>query len=175
MVLWSSTASVLAAMLLSSAAMAKLVGPDVLAALLRLDQALPWSSSVVFHFLAFAWLAFAVWTLRPDLRGRRALVLLAMLASGAEVLQGLVSDRSSNWNDVFVNLLGSSMGLLAGATHNFPGRLLTCLRTALCVPARNDLQGSINDFATQLFPPDVRLEQPIRALAPEPAGSTDLD
>ena len=98
-----------AGMFLPASTLRALVGPIGLATLS--SGASPWSLEAVAHFIAFLWLALMVWTLRPDLRGWKALTVLVALAIAAEIIQGLTVERSTRLDDVGVNLLGAGAGV----------------------------------------------------------------
>lgn len=113
-VLWACAALVSAVMFLPSSALVWLFGSDQIKALTASAAHLPWTLSTIAHFAAFLLLAAVIWLCRPEWRGWRAVGVLAVLAIGSELMQGLGPDRSPNLTDVAVNLLGAATGLLLG-------------------------------------------------------------
>ena len=63
------------------------------------------------HLLIFGWLAIALWTLRPDLRGWRTVAVLLLLAVSSELLQALTVERTPGVGDVGLDLLAAAVGL----------------------------------------------------------------
>ena len=119
------TALVVAAMLfLPGSQLAAIVGADAVAAMTRMVADTPWSLSDWLHFLIFVWLGLLLWLGRADLRGWKAWSLIAVLAVAAELAQGFAPERSPRVDDVFLNLAGGMVGLMAGV-------LLTRLRRVL--------------------------------------------
>lgn len=112
--LWASALLVSAAMFLPMDGLRANVPPAVLLSMESAAGALSWTLPDVVHLVAFAWLAMALWTLRPDLRGWRAVTALLVMAvaSASELVQGLTVDRQMRIGDVAVNLLGAGAGLL---------------------------------------------------------------
>lgn len=110
--LWTSALLVSAGMFMPSSTLSALLGRSIVAALSSGMRTSLWSLEAVAHFTSFLWLALALWTLRPDLRGWKAVAALAALAIGAELMQGLTVDRTARLDDVGVNLLGAGVGLV---------------------------------------------------------------
>lgn len=111
MTLWLSALVVSAGMFLPMNELRALMPASVLRSLESAVAALSWSLADVAHLVAFAWLAILLWTLRPELRGWRTVVVLAILAVAAELMQGLTAEREAGVGDVGVNLLGAGLGL----------------------------------------------------------------
>lgn len=112
--LWLSAVLVSAGLFLPPGALHRVIGDAGLAAISSVAGASPWSLEAVAHFIAFMWLALVVWLLRPDLRGWRSALLLAVLAVASELMQGLSPERTTRLDDVGVNLLGGCAGLILG-------------------------------------------------------------
>ena len=66
------------------------------------------------HVLAFTALAFSGYLGLPASRGRRILLLLALLGLGGaiEILQLFVPGRASEWGDLFADSIGIACGAL---------------------------------------------------------------
>ena len=111
--LWLSALLVSAGMFLPMDGLRALVPPAVLLSMESAAGAVSWTLPDVAHLIAFAWLAMALWTLRPDLRGWRVVAALVVLAVASELVQGLTVDRQMRIGDVAINLLGAGAGLLA--------------------------------------------------------------
>lgn len=113
--LFASALLVSASLFFPGARLAAIVGPDVIAALEALAARTPWRLSAWLHFLIFAWLGLLVWLARPDLRGRKGIALLVVLAVAAELAQGLTATREMRVGDVVLNLMGCAVGIGVGA------------------------------------------------------------
>ena len=111
--LWLSALLVSAGMFLPMDGLRAVVPPALLLAMESAAGAVSWTLPDVAHLIAFSWLAMALWTLRPDLRGWRAVTALVVLAVASELVQGLTVDRQMRIGDVATNLLGAVAGLLA--------------------------------------------------------------
>jgi VanZ family protein len=104
-----------ATLFLPGSELVAVLGKDGVATLKHWAGVTPWTVSGWVHFLVFGLLGALVWIARPDLRGWRAPVLVAVLACSAEIAQGMAPGRSPRWDDVAVNLLGGACGLLLAA------------------------------------------------------------
>jgi VanZ family protein len=69
-------------------------------------------SDVALHAFAFTYLAFALGLAMPRLRLRWIAVALFGYGAGLEVLQGLGSARVASFQDLVVDVLGITLGLL---------------------------------------------------------------
>ena len=109
--LWISALVVSAAMFLPMSLLRGAVPDGVLAWLEARAGVLPLTLADAVHFVAFVWLAVAMWMLRPDLRGGRIVAALVVLAVASELMQGLTVEREARLGDVAINLLGAGLGL----------------------------------------------------------------
>lgn len=128
MVLLGSALMISAAFFLPSSLLRAVLGPGALASLESVAGVFSWELADVVHFIAFLWLALMLWTLRPDLRGWRAVAGLLVLASAAELVQGLTVERSPRLDDVAVNLLGAGCGLLLAVVYLALGQAIRSRR-----------------------------------------------
>ena len=110
--LWVSALLVSAGMFLPMDVLRAAMPPAALLSMESAAHARSLTLTGVAHFVAFAWLAMALWALRPDLRGWRAVAALVLLAVASELVQGLTVDRQMRMDDVATNLLGAAAGLL---------------------------------------------------------------
>lgn len=114
-VLLFATSILVAAMLfLPGSQLSAIIGADTVAGLKQAAAHTPWGMSEWLHFGIFVWLGLVVWLGRPDLRGWKAVVLVAGLAVAAEVAQGLAPERAPRVGDVVLNLAGGFVGLSLG-------------------------------------------------------------
>lgn len=94
----------------------------VMRALESLAHALHATVPELAHLLIFSWLAWALWTLRPDWRGWRTIAVLVVLAIGSELAQGLTVERHPRVSDVGIDLLAEAVGLVIAITLTALGR-----------------------------------------------------
>jgi VanZ family protein len=111
LLLCGSALLVSAALFLPLTLLDSLVPRPLMHGLVAIAHALHSDVPELAHVLIFGWLAIALWTLRPDLRGWRTVAVLVVLAVSSELMQALTVDRTPGLVDVGADLLAASVGL----------------------------------------------------------------
>lgn len=121
-VLVGSALAISALLFLPTWVLRRLAGRDLVESLQGAAQTVSLTLPDVIHFVAFVVLAVLLWTLRPDLRGWRAIAVLAVLAVAAELTQVLTGNREPRVVDVLLNLAGAGVGLAVARLFMRPVR-----------------------------------------------------